>query len=57
MMPISAGMKIDAKNSHIWGPKPDSARKLPIEVRYAPHTANSRKFIRMSLRLTLAFFM
>ncbi len=37
-MPIRAGMNIDtkpwvAKKSQIWGPKPERARKLPIEVR------------------------
>ena len=45
-----------AKKSQICGPKPDLARKLPIEVRYAPHTANSRKFMIISLRLTFDLF-
>ena len=55
-MPISAGMNMEtkpwvAKNSQIWGPKPLRARKLPMEVRYAPQAANSRKFMMISLRL------
>jgi hypothetical protein len=45
-----------AKNSHIWEPRPAPARKLPIEVRYAPQMPNWRKFIIINLRLIKLFF-